>query len=45
MDGQKICQDKPFSPTEFFPHRHGFLGRLLIDFQAMVQLDNPQATP
>lgn len=45
MDGQKICQDNLFSPTEFFPHRHRFLGRLLIDFQAMVQLDNPQVSP
>lgn len=44
MDGQKICQDDPFSATQYFPHMHAGFQRMLIDFQAMVQLDNLQTT-
>ncbi len=45
MDGQKICQDDPLFPMEIFPSSHLVFKNMLIDFQHVVQLDNPQATP
>ncbi len=45
MDGQKICQGKRFPPGNISLNIPCFGGGFLTGFQALVQLDNPQATP